>query len=117
MTNKTCQNFRTDYSESECVMKELQDIEKDGLGFTKELIRVFGAMQLNWKLIGIDWFMDYYWNSFLFGSHAYVCERFLVEKVMERNKRQIVIDKWMVPVVKCWKLYEGVSDMTIVINN
>ncbi|KAG2387632.1 hypothetical protein C9374_001226 [Naegleria lovaniensis] len=98
ITNKSVQEIRLDYSHDEyktlenCVQFENSEQEDE---FTSHLIQVFGAMQLNWNLTSIDWYSEYYYNSFSFGTVNHVGERFLVEKIMERNNRQQIINQYM----------------------
>ncbi|KAG2382895.1 hypothetical protein C9374_004862 [Naegleria lovaniensis] len=95
ITNKTVSEIKLNYSSCKEIPKELLCTED----FTPEFCRVFGAMQLNWALVAIDWYVEYYWYDFILGSRNYVGERFLVERIMARNKQQVIINKYMTKVL------------------
>ena len=78
--------------------------------FTTDAIKILGALQLNWNLLN---FSCIEFHDQQLGTWSGLVDRFIDEKIYERNKRQVFINKLMTPILMNRKL----TDLTIHFSN
>ena len=114
INNKSVTELKLNYSDCVTIPADLMCTEEQ---VTPLFLKVFGAFQINWTLLAIDWYVEYYWNTFEFGTVNYVGERFLVERIMSRNKAQKHINSLMQPILTQVDKFNQLSDITLICNN
>jgi len=81
--------------------------------FTQDAIMIFGALQLNWNLVN---FSCVEFDDKQFGNCNGLVNRFIEEKIHDRNRRQVFINKLMNPIFEN-PIFHKLSDLAIHISN